>query len=68
MQVIGLLIFLLEKNQNRQIWIYAFVLFYSGDIAAIGTDDDIVRVFEGKEVDKKINASGCCILPGKNEF
>ncbi|CAF3677040.1 unnamed protein product [Rotaria socialis] len=34
------------------------------NIIAIGTDDDIARQFEGIEVDKKIDASGCCILPG----
>ncbi len=31
----------------------------------IGTDDEIARAFEGMEVDQKIDASGCCILPGK---
>ncbi|CAF3683428.1 unnamed protein product [Adineta steineri] len=34
------------------------------NIIAIGTDDDIARTFEGVEVDEKIDASGCCILPG----
>lgn len=40
----------------------------SEEIVAIGTDDDVVRKFEGKEVNKKIDASGCCILPGKILF
>jgi hypothetical protein len=43
------------------------IYFYSEDIVAIGTDDDIARAFEGKKVDKRIDASGCCILPGKGE-
>lgn len=38
---------------------------YSEEIVALGTDDDVARTFEGVEVDKKIDASGCCILPGK---
>ncbi len=42
------------------------VFFYSEDIVAIGTDDDIARAFEGIQVNKKIDASGCCILPGKD--
>ncbi len=48
--------------------IYVVLFFYSEDIVAIGTDDDIARAFEGKEVNKKIDASGCCILPGEIEF
>jgi hypothetical protein len=48
---------------------YIFLLFfYSEDIVAIGTDDDIAQAFEGMTVDKKIDASGCCILPGRIEF
>ncbi|CAF0814620.1 unnamed protein product [Rotaria sordida] len=34
------------------------------NIVAIGTDDAIARDFEGMEIDNKIDASGCCILPG----
>ncbi len=48
--------------------IYIYLFFYSEDIVAIGTDDDIAEKFEGMEVDKKIDASGCCILPGKNDI
>ncbi|UJR20713.1 hypothetical protein I4U23_023835 [Adineta vaga] len=40
------------------------VMIENEDIIAIGTDDDIAREFEGVEVDQKIDASGCCILPG----
>jgi predicted amidohydrolase YtcJ len=44
------------------------IYFYSEDIVAIGSDDDIARDFEGIEVDKKIDATGCCILPGEKRI
>jgi dihydroorotase-like cyclic amidohydrolase len=44
-----------------------FICFHSENIVAIGTDDDIAREFKGVKVDKTIDASGCCILPGKIE-
>lgn len=45
-------------NHTKQIF------FRSDEIVAIGTDDQIAREFEGIYVDKMIDASGCCILPG----
>jgi imidazolonepropionase len=45
-----------------------FICVRSENIVAIGTDDDIAREFKGVKVDKTIDASGCCILPGKIEF
>lgn len=44
------------------------MLFFSENIVGIGTDDVIAKEFQGVEIDKKIDASGCCILPGKNCF
>jgi len=57
-----------NQAKSINIYIYVFLFFYSEDIVAIGTDDDIARAFEGKEVEKKIDASGCCILPGEIKF
>ena len=45
-----------------------YFLLCSEDIVAIGTDDDIAREFEGIEVDQKIDATGCCILPGMKYY
>jgi hypothetical protein len=56
-----------KENSYQLINTNIFSFLFSEDIVAIGTDDDIAREFAGIDVDKKIDASGCCILPGKNE-
>ncbi len=44
--------------------LYFSICIHSENIVAIGTDEDIAREFNGVKVDKTIDASGCCILPG----
>ena len=39
--------------------------YFSDRIVAIGNDDEIAKQYQGVAIDRSLDASGCCILPGE---
>lgn len=41
-----------------------YVIVFSENIVAIGDDDEIAQKYDETNIDERIDATGCCILPG----